>query len=57
MPAYGHEVAVAFNQFYATVPVLASGDSKDARLTLVECTKTVLSSVLDCLGMEAPEEM
>ena len=57
MPAYGHEVAVAFNQFYATVPVLASGESRDARLTLVECTRTVLRSVLDCLGMEAPEEM
>lgn len=57
LPAYGHEVAVAFNQFYAAVPVLASGESRDARLTLVECTKTVLGSVLDCLGMESPEEM
>ena len=30
---------------------------RDARLTLVECTKIVLADVLDCLGMGAPEEM
>ena len=57
IPAYGHEVASAFNQFYAAVPVLAAGENRDARLTLVECTRTVLKNVLDCLGMEAPEEM
>ncbi|MDR2866402.1 MAG: arginine--tRNA ligase [Methanomassiliicoccaceae archaeon] len=57
VPAYGHEVASAFNQFYVNVPVLNSGASRDARLTLVECTKTVLNNILDCLGMGAPEEM
>jgi len=57
IPAYGHEVASAFNQFYASVPVLNSGDRKDARLTLVECSRNVLYSVLGCLGMGAPEEM
>jgi arginyl-tRNA synthetase len=57
LPAYGHEVASAFNQFYAAVPVLSAGDSRDARLTLVECTRTVLRNVLGCLGMGAPEEM
>jgi arginyl-tRNA synthetase len=57
VPAYGHEVASAFNQFYASVPVLNSGDRKDARLTLVECSRNVLYSVLGCLGMGAPEEM
>ncbi len=57
MPAYGHEVAAAFNQFYAAVPVLIAGEHRDARLTLVECTRIVLRNVLDCLGMEAPEEM
>ena len=57
LPAYGHEVAAAFNQFYAMVPVLASDDNRDARLTLVECTRTVLRIVLDCLGMDCPEEM
>ncbi|MDR0791083.1 MAG: arginine--tRNA ligase [Methanomassiliicoccaceae archaeon] len=57
VPAYGHEVASAFNQFYAAVPVINSGDSRDSRLTLVECTMTVLRNILGCLGMGAPEEM
>jgi len=57
LPAYGHEVAVAFNQFYAMVPVLASDENRDSRLTLVECTRTVLRNVLDCLGIDCPEEM
>ena len=57
LPAYGHDLAVAFNQFYAAVSVLDAGDRKNARLTLVEATKTVLADVLDCLGMGAPEEM
>ena len=57
LPAYGHEVAVAFNQFYAMVPVLASDENRDPRLTLVECTRTVLRNVLDCLGIDCPEEM
>ncbi len=57
LPAYGHEVASAFNQFYAAVPVLSSGDRTNARLTLVECSRTVLKSVLDCMGIGAPEEM
>jgi arginyl-tRNA synthetase len=57
LPAYGHEVAAAFNQFYAMVPVLSSDENRDARLTLVECTRTVLRNVLDCLGIDYPEEM
>ena len=57
MPAYAHEVASAFNQFYTQVSVLNAGDVRDARLTLVECTKYVLASALNCLGIEAPEEM
>jgi arginyl-tRNA synthetase len=57
IPAYGHEVASAFNQFYAAVPVLNSGGARDARLTLVECTRTVLKNVLGYLGIGAPEEM
>lgn len=57
VPAYGHELAAAFNQFYAAVPVLNSGDRKDARLTLVDCARIVLKNVIECLGMEAPEEM
>ena len=57
VPAYGHEVASAFNQFYAAVPVLNSGDAKDARLTLVECTKIALKNISWYLGIGAPEEM
>jgi len=57
IPAYGHEVASAFNQFYASVPVLNSGDAKDARLTLVECARIVLKNILGYLGIGAPEEM
>ena len=57
LPAYGHEVAAAFNQFYAAVPVLSAGDCRDARITLVDCTRQVLKNVLQCLGMGAPEEM
>ena len=57
LPAYGHELASAFNQFYASVPVLNSDDERDARITLVKCAKITLSNVLRCLGMGAPEEM
>lgn len=57
MAAYGQEVAAAFNQFYAAVPVLHSTTERDARITLVHCTKTVLESILGCLGIGAPEEM
>ncbi|MDO5853910.1 MAG: arginine--tRNA ligase, partial [Thermoplasmata archaeon] len=57
LPAYGHDVAVAFNQFYASVSVLDSGSKRDARLTLVRCARDVMADVLDCLGMGAPEEM
>ncbi|MDD1747148.1 MAG: arginine--tRNA ligase, partial [Methanomassiliicoccales archaeon] len=57
MPAYGQEVASAFNQFYAYVPVLRSGERQAVRLTLVESTMWVLRGVLDNLGIVAPEEM
>ena len=57
MAAYGQEVATAFNQFYAVVPVLHSTIERDARITLVHCTKTVLENILQCLGIGAPEEM
>ena len=56
LPAYGHELASAFNQYYAA-SILNSKDKRNARLTLVECAKVVLADVLDCLGMGAPEEM
>jgi arginyl-tRNA synthetase len=57
LPAYGHEVAAAFNQFYGAVPVLKSGEFQDARLCLVECSMWVLKNTLSNLGLVAPEEM
>ena len=57
LPAYAHEVASAFNQFYASVPILTAGESKDARMTLVDCTRIVLANVLRTMGIAAPEEM
>ncbi len=57
LPAYGHELASAFNQFYASVPVLTAKSERDARLTLVKCSKIVLKNVLTVLGLGSPEEM
>ena len=57
LPAYGHDLASAFNQFYAVGSVLKAESLRNAKLTLVDCTRVVLADVLDCLGMGAPEEM
>jgi arginyl-tRNA synthetase len=57
LPAYGHELASAFNQFYGCVPVLHSGEHQDVRLCLVESTMWTLRNVLDTMGIAAPEEM
>ncbi len=57
LPAYGHEVAAAFNQFYTYVPVLKGEENRDARLALVNATRIVLANVLTTLGLSAPEEM
>ena len=57
LPAYAHDLASAFNQFYSKVNVLKAETGRDARLTLVECARTVLADVLDCMGIGAPEEM
>jgi arginyl-tRNA synthetase len=57
LPAYGHEVASAFNQFYTYVPVLKGEENREARLALVDATRIVLSNVLTTLGLSAPEEM
>jgi len=57
LPAYCQEVAAAFNQFYTYVPVLRGEELKDARLVLVDATRTVLANALETLGLSAPEEM
>ncbi len=57
LPAYGHELAAAFNQFYAACPVLGSGEREATRLDLVQATRWTLRNVLDTIGITAPEEM
>lgn len=57
LPSYGQEVASSFNQFYAYVPVLRSGEKREARISLVEATMWVLKNTLNTLGIVAPEEM
>jgi len=55
---YARELAESFNLFYKDCPVLNADEGiRKARLILVDCAKTVLSDVLDVLGVEAPEEM
>ncbi len=55
---YARELADAFNQFYKHVPVLtAQHEIRKARLALVECSRIVLASTLDTLGITAPESM
>ncbi|MBC8522139.1 MAG: arginine--tRNA ligase [Methanomicrobia archaeon] len=55
---YARELAESFNLFYKDCPVLNADEGiRKARLVLVDCAKTVLSDVLDVLGVEAPEEM
>jgi arginyl-tRNA synthetase len=57
LPAFGHELAAAFNQFYTYVPVLKGEENREARLALVDATRIVLANVLNTLGLSAPEEM
>lgn len=55
---YARELADAFNQFYRYVPVLdAETEFRNARLTLVDCSRIVLACALDTLGITAPESM
>lgn len=52
------DIAQAFNKFYHDLPVRSSeGAVKKGRLLLVSCVKTVLSSALSMLLMDAPEQM
>ncbi|UCE92403.1 MAG: arginine--tRNA ligase [Methanobacteriota archaeon] len=56
--SFAQDLASQFNQFYRYVPVLkAEGDTRDARIALVEAARRTLRSALGCLGLEAPEEM
>ncbi|MDH3365066.1 MAG: arginine--tRNA ligase [Thermoplasmata archaeon] len=58
LAAFTQDLAAQFNQFYRYVPVLkAEGDVIEARLALVEAARWTLRNALDCLGIDAPEEM
>ncbi|WP_406670622.1 arginine--tRNA ligase [Methanolobus sp. ZRKC4] len=56
---YARELAESFNQFYRFVPVINAEEEelRDVRLGLVDCARIVLASVLDTLGIGAPESM
>ena len=58
LAAFAQDLAGQFNQFYRYVPVLrAEKDVREARLALVEAARWTLRNALDCMGLEAPEEM
>lgn len=56
---YARELAVAFNKFYETLPVMAEKDQdvRKARAYLVLAFKKVMWSALDLLGIQALESV
>ena len=56
---YLHSVASAFASFYENCPVLSSEDDeiRMSRLALCDLTARTLSTGLDLLGIESPEQM
>ena len=58
LAGYLRELAGLFNQFYRESPVLgAEPELREARLLLVHAFRTVVSTGLHLLGIEAPEYM
>ncbi|MBO8127913.1 MAG: arginine--tRNA ligase [Peptococcaceae bacterium] len=58
MAHYAHEVASLFHSFYNANRVLGvEKELEEARLVLVDCTRTVLRNTLYLLGVSAPERM
>lgn len=58
LAVYAQDLAAQFNQFYRYVPVLrAEGKARNTRLALVEASRWTLRNALECMGIEAPEEM
>ena len=59
MCTYLHSVASAFASFYENCPVLSSEDDgiRMSRLALCDLTARTLSTGLDLLGIESPEQM
>ena len=54
---YSLELAAEFNQFYRDHPVLKSEGKRAERVALVSAFSSVMNSVLNTLGLEAPEQM
>ena len=55
---FAADFAAQFNQFYRDCPVIQAEEPlRSARLELVDASRIVLSSALDCLGIAAPREM
>lgn len=54
---YALDLASEFNRFYRDYPVLKSEDKKIDRLRLVYSYKKTVASLLDTLGISAPEYM
>jgi len=58
IPTYLETLATRFHQFYTVHRVLVDDEAvRTRRLALCAATKTVLSTGLDLLGVEAPEKM
>ncbi|MFA5232164.1 MAG: arginine--tRNA ligase [Candidatus Paceibacterota bacterium] len=58
VPQYAIDLATSFHGFYQDCQVLTEDENlKNQRLGLVSLTKDALKSVLDLMGVSAPEEM
>src|SRR5690606_17782430 len=55
---YAIELAKSFHNFYENCPILNADDElKKARLVLLKSAQIALKSVLDIMGISAPEKM
>jgi arginyl-tRNA synthetase len=56
---FANALADRFNKFYAALPVIKAGSEglSDARIMLVDATRSVFRNALSLLGIEAPEKM
>jgi arginyl-tRNA synthetase len=58
LTAYGYDLATAFHRFYTDCRVVTEDDAvTQARLWLVEASKSAIVAVLDMLALTAPENM
>jgi arginyl-tRNA synthetase len=58
LTAYGYDFATAFHRFYSDCRIVTEDDAvTQARLWLVEASKSVMVGVLGLLGLTAPESM